>query len=143
METYLELKERHEKEFSAFPMIFAFSDKQFKEGMGKLGLTVNDTDKIYKNSFGWYYKKTDSETLKNLMHRHSDEFKAAIENDQDGTGFILGMFDYELANHEYCITYDITDTLNALGLTVEDINKSKSLLNGLQLAKKRQFEQYD
>ena len=139
METYLELKERHEKEFSIFPMIFAFSDKQFKEGMGKLGLTVNDTDKIYKNGYGEYYKKT----LKNLMHRHSDEFKALIESDQDGTGFILSMFDYELANHEYFITYDITDTLNALGLTVEDINKSKSLLNGLQLAKKRQFEQYD
>ena len=140
METYTELKRRHEEEFGAFPMIFAFSDKQFEEGMEKLGLTLNDTDKVYKNSCGGIYRKTDSEALKSLMHRHADELTGAIDGDEDGTGFILGMFDYELANHEYCYTWDITDTISALGLTVDKINESKSLSNGLRLAKIAQRE---
>ena len=141
METYTELKERQEKEFNAFPMVFAFNDKQFREGMEKLGLTVSDTDKVYKNNYGGIYRRTDSELLKNILDRHTTEFTAAIEEDQDGTGFIFSMFNYELANHEYCYTYDITDTINALGLTVEEINKSEALINGLRLAKKDQFNQ--
>ena len=141
MKNYTELKERQEKEFNAFPMVFAFNDKQFREGMEKLGLTVSDTDKVYKNHYGGIYRRTDSELLKNILERHTDELTTAIYKDQDGTGFIFSMFNYELANHEYCYTYDITDTINALGLTVEEINKSEALINGLRLAKKDQFNQ--
>ena len=45
------------------------------------------------------------------------------------------MFLSELANHEYCITYDLEDTLNALGFTIEEINADKRLLHGLKKAK--------
>jgi len=38
MNSYLELKEKHQKEVNEFPMFFAFNDKQFKEGMKKFGL---------------------------------------------------------------------------------------------------------
>jgi len=141
METYTELKERQEKEFNAFPMVFAFNDKQFREGMEKLGLTVSDTDKVYKNNYGGIYRRTDSELLKNILERHTDELTTAIYKDQDGTGFIFSMFNYELANHEYCYTWDITDTINALGLTIEEINKSEALTNGLRLAKQDQRDQ--
>ena len=44
------------------------------------------------------------------------------------------MFIYELANHEYCITYDLEETLNALGLSVEEINADERLLHGLNKA---------
>ena len=52
------------------------------------------------------------------------------------------MFNYELANHEYCITWDITDTLESLGLTREDIENNKNLKNGLEKAIKR-FKKID
>jgi len=141
METYTELKDRQQKEFNDFPMVFAFSDKQFREGMEKLGLDVSDIDKVFKNNYGGIYRRTDSELLKNILKRHTSEFTAAIDKDQDGTGFIFRMFNYELANHEYCYTWDITDTINALGLTIEEINKSESLTNGLRLAKQNQHNQ--
>jgi hypothetical protein len=47
------------------------------------------------------------------------------------------MFLYELANHEYCITYDLEDTLDALALTVDEINADPRLLHGLEKALKQ------
>ena len=44
---YQIIKEKHQKEFDEFPVAFAFSDEQFKEGMKKLGLNENDIDKLY------------------------------------------------------------------------------------------------
>ena len=41
------------------------------------------------------------------------------------------MFETELANHEYCITNDLTDTLEALGYTAEEIEQSPKLKTGL------------
>lgn len=46
------------------------------------------------------------------------------------------MFLAELADHEFCITYDYEDTFNALGLTAEEINADKRLLRGLQKAER-------
>ena len=33
MNSYVEMKERHQKEVNEFPMKFAFSDEQFKKAM--------------------------------------------------------------------------------------------------------------
>lgn len=138
---YLEMKERHQQEVNEFPLMFAFSNKQFDEGMRKLGLKPTDTDKIYKlGSAGGYYKKSDSKALHEMFAMHEQEKQKAIENDTTGEGYIYDMFNYELANHEYCITYDITDTIEALDLTMEEINNNKALLNGLNKAKDNQLE---
>ena len=48
--------------------------------------------------------------------------------------FIYDMFYAELANHEYGYTGDITDTVEALGYTVDDLNADKRLLKGLKKA---------
>ena len=96
--TYRELKQKHREEINAFPFMFAFSNKQFIEGMAKLGLEPGDTDKIYD------------------------------------------MFYTELANHEYIITGDLEPTLEALDLSLEEINSSKALLHGLKKAMAAQNE---
>ena len=137
---YTELTKKHSAEFNNFPMIFAFSDKQFKEGMGKLGLEVTDTDKICASRAGGYYLKTDSPRLREMMDRHTKDMGDAISADITGEGFIFNMFDYELSNHEYCYTYDITDTIDAIGLTIEEINGNEALKHGLKLAKIAQRE---
>lgn len=36
--TYVQMKERHQKEVNEFPMMWAFNNDQFAQGMKKLGL---------------------------------------------------------------------------------------------------------
>jgi hypothetical protein len=132
--TYLSLKEKHQKEYNEFPMAFAFSDRQFEEAMSKLGLTVNDTDKVYSIGLGGYIRKTDSKPLHEMTVRQSKEMKEAIEADTTGEGFIFDMFSYELANHEYGYTREVDSTLDALNFTLDEIMASDKLLNGLRKA---------
>ena len=134
MNAYQEMKDRQQKEFDAFPVGAAFSNQQFQQMMEKWGLTVNDTDKICSICGGCYIRKTDKEALRDLINRLNKEKQDAIAADPTGDGFIFDMFVYELANHEYCITYDLEDTLDALGLTAEQINADKRLLHGLNKA---------
>ena len=131
---YLKLKEKQQKEINDFPFGFAFSNEQFKDMMKKFGLKEKDTDKIYSIGAGGYIRKTDSEAMHNMFKRHREEIENEIKNDKDGTGFIYEMFRYELSNHEYCVTYDIEPTLDALGLTLDEINKHQNLVMGLKKA---------
>ncbi len=139
--TYLELKNRHSNEFNDFPMFFAFSNDQLKEGLAKIGLKPTDTDKIYSGGGGMYYRKTEAKNLKELVARHTAEMDTAIKTDSTGEGFIFDMFNDELANHEYCYTHDTEDTLDALGLTGEDIENNKTLSTGLKAAMIAQSEE--
>ena len=140
MNTYLKLKQKHQEEVNSFPMAFAFNQKQFEEGMKKIGLKPTDTDKVYgMRGTGGFYKKTDHDKLSEMFDRHKEEMKNAIESDKTGDNFIYDMFNYELSNHEYVITYSVDDTLNALGLTEEEVNNNPVLLHGLQKARKAQF----
>ena len=141
MNRYVELKRRQEKEVNEFPMFFAFSKEQFSEGMKKLGLEPDEKDKIYSIGGGGYFRKSDSEKFKAMLDKHSEEIQKEIDGDTDGSGFIYDMFNYELANHEYCVTCDVTDTLEALDLTMEQVEADERLLNGLNKARKNQFEQ--
>ena len=138
---YLMLKEDHQKEVNAFPLKFAFSNEQFEKAMAEWGLTPNDTDKIYQfTGTGGFYLRTDAERLHEMFNRHEKEMQNAIAADRTGEGFIFDMFNYELSNHEYVITHDVQDALDALGIDIEEVEKEPRLAHGLELAKKRQFE---
>jgi hypothetical protein len=133
--SYSELKKRHQKDIDDFPMFFAFSNSQFADGMRKFGLQPDDTEAIYKfGDSGGFYRRTDAKSLWDLFNRHDVEMKAAIDADATGEGFIFDMFDYELCNHEYVYTHDVSDALDALGLKVDDIKASEKLKKGLKLA---------
>lgn len=134
MNAYEKMKNRQQKEVDAFPLGAAFSKEQFAQMMEKWGLTVNDTGKIYSLGGGCYIRKTDSDKLNALMVRLTKEKNDAIAADKTGDGFIYDMFLYELANHEYCITHDLEETLDALDLTIEQINADKRLTRGLKKA---------
>lgn len=141
MSQYRAMKDRHQKEVNEFPMFFAFSNEQFAEGMKKLGLEPSETDKIYRlGNTGGFYRKTDGQKLKDMFDRHEKEMADAIAQDTTGTGFIFEMFLYELANHEYCITYEYEDTFRAVGLTSEEIYGNNALANGLRLATQKYLE---
>lgn len=143
MNAYLTLKNKHQDEVNAFPMFFAFNKDQFEEGMKKLGLEPTDTDKIYKlGGTGGFYRKSDSDALAEMFDRHMKEDADAIAADPTGDGYIYQMFNYELANHEYGYTGDPEPTLDALGLTMEEINANPALLHGWKKAEKNQRYQY-
>lgn len=131
---YEELINRQQSEYNKFPIKFAFSDDQFKQSMNELGLKENDTDKIIGTGGGGFIKKEDKEAYSEMINRFNKEFEKSISADTTGRGFIKDMFSYELANHEYCYTHDLTDTLDSLGLDIEKINNSYSLRKGLKLA---------
>lgn len=136
MNAYKQLKDKQQKEMDAFPLGAAFSNQQFAEMMQKWGLTVNDTDKICSIGFGCFIRKSDKERFLEMTVRFKKEMQDAIAADKTGDGFIYDMFLYELANHEYCVTYDYEETFDALGLTVKQVNVDKRLLHGLQKARK-------
>jgi hypothetical protein len=128
------MRERQQKEFDTFPLFAAFSNEQFNEGMASLGLSPDDTGKIYHIGGGCYIRRTDADALHEMTNRHDAELRAAMDADETGDGFLLEAWYYELANHEYCITYDITDAREALGLTVDEINSDDRHQNALKKA---------
>ena len=135
---YVNLVRKQEKEFNNFPMFFAYNEKQYEEGKQTLG--VIDDKEIYSIGYG-YIRKSDKQSFNNMLERHNKEFKQSIENDKTGEGFIYDMFLYELENHEYFITYELDDTLDALNLTLDEILNSSTLKNGLLLARKKILEE--
>ena len=134
MNKYDELINKQQKEFNAFPMAFAYSQQQFKEGLLKLGLNENDNDKVVAISAGGFIRKNDLEKFRDLTNRLEKELDDAIKADTTGTGFIYDMFVSELFNHEYAYTYDLEETLSALALTEKDFEENEALQNGLDLA---------
>ena len=134
MNKYQEMKERHQKEVNEFPMAFAFNKEQFDEGMRKLGLDPSETDKVCRLPAGGFCRLDDVDRLRGMFKRHRLELQRAIAKDNTGEGFIYDMFLTELNNHEYIVTYDYTDALNALGLTEEMVFSNKKLCHGLNMA---------
>lgn len=121
MNSYIAMKNRHQQEVNALPIKFAFSDKQFEEGMKELGLKPTDTDKVYALVGNGFYRKTDADLIHGTFKRHKQERDDAIAADKDGTGYLFEMFEYELGNHEYCVTYDCEDAVNACGYTCAEV----------------------
>jgi len=110
---YQELKQIQRKRVNEFPMRFAFNDAQFQEILDEWEIDRNEMkDKLYKIPGGGFIRKTDSDALAELVELNAKEMRDAIKDDE----FLTEALEYELANHEYCITYDPADALDVLGL---------------------------
>ena len=131
MNAYQDLKTRHQQEIDAFPMFFAFSNDQFEAGMEKLGVDPCDVNKLFSIGGGGYIRKADKQAFVDMLNRHKKEMAEARK--QGNT--LYDMIKYELANHEYCVTYDSTDALAALGLTMEEIKADPMVWSIFQKAK--------
>lgn len=136
MNKYEEIKNKHQKRVNEFPLGFAFSNEQFKNMMEKWGLEEKDTDKILSIGSGGFIRKNDVEEYNKMWNEIRKENNDLIEQDKTGDGYIKDMFVYELANHEYGLTYDLDDTLDALELSYEQVMNTPNLKHGLELARK-------
>lgn len=132
---YLQLVNTHQQEINDFPIMWAFSDEQFAEGMQKLGLKETDTDKIYSVSNGGFVRKDSWRAFEMMIMRHERERAEAFKDDE----FAYDAFLYELANHEFCITYEYEPTLAALGLTEDDLRAYNSRLYKIMIQAKNDY----
>lgn len=131
---YRALQEKHKAETHAFPMMFAFSKEQFTKGVEQLG--VSDPSELVAIRGGGYIRKSDKDAFLEMLDRHEQERQAAMEADKKGTGYLYEMFADELANQEYGYTYDLEDTLNALDLTMEQVENLPAMRRALICALK-------
>ena len=129
MNTYQEMQLRQQQEFNTLPLGFAFNKDQFDKMMRGWGL--------HPERDGCYIQKKDVELLLQTSVRHKKELAAAIAADTTGSGFIFEMFYYELKNYEYGYTEDAEDALDALGLTMEQVQSDKLLCRGFERAQKK------
>ena len=132
MSKYTDLKAKHQAEVNAFPFGFAFNQSQFDKMMIKWGLKPTDIREILSIGGGGYIRRSDADAFKEMMGRHKIQMKMAMKKNEDD--FLFHMFNYELANHEYCVTGELDDTLDALGLTIEEINANPIMADALKRA---------
>ena len=138
---YYELKKIIQKEINDFVEsfgFFAFSEKQFTES--KARLNINDDAKIVRLFSGVYLLKEKAKDFESLLIESDKELKDKLLNDKE---LLKDAFIYELGNHEYCITYDITDTIDALPFTLKEIKENELLKNTLLEAKKQYLQEVE
>lgn len=122
---YDEMRADHQKKVDALPMYFAFGDSQFKELMQKLGYQEEEKflNDIFTIGAGSIVLKKDKDLVLNTFLENEKEMDKALEDDD----FLQSAFEFELANHEYIITYDIMDTLRALGISLKEYQESERM----------------
>lgn len=132
--SYVTLRYRQQDEYNAFPKFFAGSRDQWVNGMTHLRLLPTDTRMVASIGGNWFIRNSDLESFNDMLRRHKQEIKSGISEDGSGRGFILDMFNTELAKNNYRLTWDLKPTLDFLGLTVADLNASPALAMGLRKA---------
>lgn len=130
--TYAELKKKHQDEVNAFPLGFAFGDKQFKEMMSKWGLDADKDEDLKKISYlgigGAYIRKSDIPAYNEMAERHQRELDELRKDEKEFIGALV----YQLHNHEYGYSRssdDIEAALEALGLSWDDVDAEKHPFN--------------
>ena len=138
METYKEMKERHQSEVNALPLAFAFSESQYKAKLAAWNITEEEAraGAVVGIGAAGFIRSSDRDLVTKTFERIHDEERTAIDADTTGDGFIYQMFFYELSNHEFSYTGDVNETLDALQLTADEVNNSAALQHGLKRAVK-------
>ena len=99
--TYEEYKNKRQEEFNYLPIFYAFSNEQFEAAMNERGLTLKDTDKIFKlGDTGGFYLKKDAEIIRAYFSKQ-DELSELMKDKTFATEAFL----YEMNNHEYAINW--------------------------------------
>ena len=128
MESYVDMKARHQKEFDALPICYAFNKGQLDEAKKKLGDVPLATF-----GYGSVYRKSDFGLITAVLDRHEEEHKKLREDYKElEDGFL-----YEMANHEFSINWQgIEDVLRCFGMT-EDYFKNPQIREAWARALKR------
>ncbi len=137
MNAYEQLRQRHQEEFNAFPIHFAFGHEQIEQKIKDLKLSKDPkkrAEQIVPIGAGGFVLKADYPAFVEMCKRHSKERIEAMAEGEKGGTYLYDMFRTELINHEYGYTVDTTDAIEALGLTREDVEKNPVLKAALEKA---------
>lgn len=117
---YPKLIDAHRKELDAFPIVYAFSDKQLQEGLKQLGVdSVNECTTVFGH--GDIVRKEDAPKFIAMLERHSNAIKDLIISDEQ---VAEAAFRYEMDNHEYAINWDgDEEILRCFGMDHDDLSK--------------------
>lgn len=128
--------EKYREKFKTIPIYYAFNDKQLQQIKEMLGITNDEEfeNNVVSTYGGGLILKNNIPLLNTYFDEKEKELKKLIDEDKTGEGFVQDMFYTELVNHEYPYTQQLDDTLEALGLTLEEINTNAKLRHGLDLA---------
>ncbi len=126
MESYQTIKARHQAEVNAFPLGFAFSNKQFAEMMEKFGLPndKNGCAQIVSIGCGGFLRRSDIPAWKELSERHAREMKEFRKSRKE----LTEAFRYEFANHECQFGACDAEVCAAVGLTWDEVQNDAELL---------------
>ena len=136
METYSQMKKRHQEEFNALPKFSAFTEEQFEKGKAELG--IKDDSEVYSLGYGVFFRKADKPLFDDQFKRQYQERETAMKD----FDFCVGMFQHELANHEYIATGDAKEAIKACGLLPDEVNKDDHLNKAFATARKRYLKAY-
>ena len=141
MNQYKKLSDDHQRRVSEFLdkyAFFAFNDRQFTNGLQRLGIDRNDAGKmlVRMSGTGGYMLRGKAAEYRALSETIAAETDAAVHDPVTGPGFAYDMFYYELANHEYSYTGRADDALDALGYDWNDIRNDELLKTALEKAAK-------
>lgn len=113
-ESYTQMRSRHAKMIGDLPIFFAFGPGCEQRLMKKAG--VNSKDELRSIPGGGVIRQADEKLVAEVFERTSREMKLAMKNEQ----FLKEALTYQLANHEFSYTGDLTDTFDYLGLDIND-----------------------
>ena len=125
MITYYDLKMEKQKIFNDFSndniyWIFAFSQKEFEQELEKRNLKK---DELVSIGAGGFMKKSAIEGYKKVLNEMDDITETIKADDR----LLTEGLKVELANHEYCITYDAEPALDVFHLRFEEVEKDQRL----------------
>lgn len=125
MESYQQIKARHQADVDAFPLGAAFSNEQLAEMMEKFGLPNDKTgySQIVSLGYGCFIKKSDAPAWREMCERHNREIK---EFRKDRKELKKALF-YEFGNHESQFSLNEETICNCVGLDWEEVQKDEEL----------------
>jgi hypothetical protein len=116
------IKQQHQQKVDALltdcNVFWAFSNEQFDQNK----VSLNEGDKYVSIGAGGYMPKSNVDKWQNGWKEIKIWYKQAGKDKKAREAHII----YELNNHEAFYTYDLEDTLNALGgdYTIEEVRNA-------------------
>ena len=135
---YLDLKKKHEKEVSEFPIAYAFNDKQLEEALAKLGATKEECVTVFGH--GDIVKRKDAKRFIDMLERHTKEIKQHIIDDIE---FAEAAFLYEMDNHEYAINWSADEDVMGCFCIDWDFIRKHGLQMAYDSARNKHFKQME
>ena len=137
---YEEFKEENSKKLQDFihaNCFWAFGEEALKKKLDELGLTQEEFQKQYTDFLGGAIKKDKLAEYKKIRQEMD---KNALEMMKSSKDFAVSAFEYEFGNFECFYADRWLEAIAAIGITLEQINKNKMLLDAYKIAKKKYWD---